>query len=220
VEGVHAFVRERRHDAEGVDLGIRSSYGRQDPDRFVPQTPDDELQHASSRQIHPLRVVDGHEDRRGGCRRADAPQDGQRDGPLLRAPAGTRREQECHLQGLALRLGKRRQALLQDGLDEIAEGGVRQTRLGFHRDARERPVAALERSCESRLPNGRLPDAGVARHEEGTRPGRDRVQEAMKDRDLGLAPDDVTGQRPPPRCSGLRDSRDATSEPSERVANA
>jgi hypothetical protein len=34
-----------------------------------------------------------------------------------------------------LRLGERRQALVQDGLDEVAEGGVRQTRLGLDGNA-------------------------------------------------------------------------------------
>jgi len=199
MEVVHALLRERRPDGEGIDVVIGSSNGRHQADRLVPQTPDDELQHASRRQIHPLPVVDGHDDGRGGRHRTDAPQDGQRDGPLVGAPAGTRRSQERHLQGRALRLGERRQALVQDGLDEVAEDGVRETRLGLDGAARERPVAALEGSRQSLLPNGRLPDAGITRQKQGARAGRDRVQEAMEDRELGLAPDDVTGQRRSPR---------------------
>jgi hypothetical protein len=94
--------------------------------------------HASRGQIHPLRVVDGHDNGRSGRHRTDAPQHGQRDGPLVGAPAGRRRSQERHLEGRALRLGERRQALVQDGLDEVAEDGVRETPLGLDGTARER----------------------------------------------------------------------------------
>ena len=84
-------------------------------------------------------------------------------------------------------------------------------------DRMRRQVLALKGTRQSLLPNGRLSDAGFTRQEQGARAGRDRVQEAMKDRELGLAPDDVTGQRRSPRVGGPQDCRDSGSEPCRPV---
>jgi len=188
---VRALIRERRDDAEGI-VGTRSPHGRQEADGFVPQTPDDELQHADGRRIHPLSVVDGHDDGRDRRRRADAPEDRERHGPLVGARTRSRREQERDLEGLALRPRERRQTLLEHGFDQVPEGRVRQTGLGLHGDARDDPVAAVAATREAPLPDGRLPDAGITRQQQGARAGRDRVEEPIEDRELRLASDDVT----------------------------
>jgi hypothetical protein len=194
VDGVLAILGEDRHDAQGIVVGFGAPNGSHQADRLVLQAPHDELEHPDRGEIHPLDVIDRHDDGGGRGHRPEASEDGQGNGPLVGAGARTRGSQGGDLESPALRLGHGRECLLEDGLEEVTEGGVRQARLRFDRAARERAVAPKLRPRQPLLPHGGLADAGISRQEHGARPGRDRVQEAMEDRELRLAPDDVTGQ--------------------------
>ena len=135
VDGVHAILGEGRHDAQGVVIGTGASSGRHQTDLLVLQAPHDELEHPDRREVHPLDVIDGHDDGGGGGHRPEASEDGQGNGPLVGPGARTRGAQEGHLEGPALRLGHGRKCLLEDGLEEVTEGGVGQARLRLDRAA-------------------------------------------------------------------------------------
>ena len=80
-------------------------------------------------------VIDGHHDRRGGGHRSEASKHGQGNGPLVGSGARARGAQEGHLEGPALWLWQRWECLLEDGLEEVTEGGVGQACLGLDRTA-------------------------------------------------------------------------------------
>ena len=143
-------------------------------------------------------VIDGHHDGRGGGHRSKASKHGQGNGSLVGSGARSRGAQEGHLEGLALWLRHGGERLLEDGLEEVAEGGVGQARLRLDRAARERAVAPKLSTRQPLLPHGGLPDAGITRQEQGARPSGDRVEEAVEDREFGLASDDITGHSVPP----------------------
>jgi len=82
-----------------------------------------------------LDVIDGHDDRGGGGHQPKASHDGQGNGSLAGPGTRTRGPQEGHLERPALRLGHRWKCLLEDGLQEVTEGGVGQTRLRLDRTA-------------------------------------------------------------------------------------
>ena len=135
VDGVHAILGEGRHDAQGVVIGTGASSGRHQPNLLVLQAPHDELEHPDRREVHPLDVIDGHHDGRGGGHRSEASKHGQGNGPLVGSGARSRGAQEGHLEGLALWLRHGGERLLEDGLEEVTEGGVGQACLGLDRTA-------------------------------------------------------------------------------------
>ena len=135
VDGVHAILGEGRHDAQGVVIGTGASSGRHQPNLLVLQAPHDELEHPDRREVHPLDVIDGHHDRRGGGHRSEASEHGQGNGSLVGSGARSRGAQEGHLEGLALWLRHGGECLLEDGLEEVTEGGVGQACLGLDRTA-------------------------------------------------------------------------------------
>ena len=135
VDGVHAILGEGRHDAQGVVIGTGASSGRHQANLLVLQAPHDELEHPDRGEVHPLDVIDGHHDGRGGGHRPEASEDGQGNGPLVGPGARTRGPQEGHLEGLALWLRHGGKCLLEDGLEEVTEGGVGQARLRLDRAA-------------------------------------------------------------------------------------
>ena len=110
-------------------------------------------------------------------------------------------------------------AVAPAGLEAHPRGPARGGHRGRRRKDASPPQPGRMRACGSPvaahspgLPSIRwFPDAGFTEQEQGTRAGRERVQEAMKDRELGLAPDDVTGQRRSPRVGGPKDCRDGGS---------
>ena len=192
---MHAILGNGSGDAEGIFSAVGASSRGEQTDRVALEAAYDELEHADRRKVHPLDVVDGQDDGSGGGHRPKASQDGQGDGPLVGPCARARGPQEGHLEGPALRLRQGWKRLLEDRLEEVTEGGVGKTRLRFDRAARERAVAPSQGARQAHPPNGGLPDAGFTEQEQGTRAGRERVQQAIEDRELGLAPDDVFGQR-------------------------
>ena len=135
VDGVHAILGEGRHDAQGVVIGTGASSGRHQTNLLVLQAPHDELEHPDRREVHPLDVIDGHHDRRGGGHRSEASKHGQGNGPLVGSGARSRGAQEGHLEGLALWLRHGGECLLEDGLEEVTECSVGQACLGLDRTA-------------------------------------------------------------------------------------
>ena len=135
VDGVHAILGEGRHDAQGVVIGTGASSGRHQPNLLVLQAPHDELEHPDRGEVHPLDVIDGHHDGRGGGHRSEASKHGQENGPLVGSGARSRGAQEGHLEGLALWLRHGGERLLEDGLEEVTECSVGQACLGLDRTA-------------------------------------------------------------------------------------
>ena len=148
---------------------------------------------ASRGPVHPLRVVDRQGDRRGGRHRTEAPQDRQRDGPAGR-PA--RRYGASRAPPRAPRVAARA-ASAGPRPGPARRGRPRRrttTRLGLDGAARERPVLALEGSRQPWLPRSVFPMPGSPDRRRALGPVGIRIQESVEDRELGLAPDDVTGQ--------------------------
>ena len=197
VDAMHAILEERPGDAQGIFVGAGASSRRHQADRLLLEAARDELQDPERGEIHPLDVVDGQDDGVGGGRRPKASEDGQGDGPLVGPGARARDAQEGHLEGPALGLRQGWERVLEDRLEEVTESGVGKTRLRLDRTARERPVPALSGTVQAFPPHGGLPDPGFTGEEQRSRAGRESVEEAIEDRELGLAPDDVAGHQRP-----------------------
>jgi hypothetical protein len=131
VDGVHAILGQGRHDTQGVVIGTGASSGSHQTNLLVFQASHDELEHPDRREVHPLDVIDGHHDGRGGGHRSEASKHGEGNGSLIGSGTGSRGAQEGHLEGLALGLRHGGECLLEDGLEEVTEGSVRQARLGL-----------------------------------------------------------------------------------------
>ena len=121
VDAMHVTLGERPGDAQGVFVGVGASNGCHQADRLVLEAARDELEHPDRGQVHPLDVVDGHDDGGAGRHRPKASEDGQGDRPLVGPGARTRGPQEGHLEGPALRLRQGRERVLEDR----ARGGHR-----------------------------------------------------------------------------------------------
>ena len=91
------------------------------------------MEHSDRGEIHPLRVIDGHNDGGGGGHRPKASQDSKGNGPLVGSGTRTRGPQESHLERQALRLRQGWKRLLEDGLEEVTEGRVGETRFRLDR---------------------------------------------------------------------------------------
>ena len=200
MEDLHALLRERRPDGEGIDVAIGSSNGRHHADRLVPQMSttncntraDGRSIHCASSMATTTGAVDDY--------RTDAPQDGQSRRPWSAAPAGTRRSQEGHLQGpraaargasAGSRPGRSRRGRRGRCMRDASRPRRGCTRASGGRARGLPPVPPSKRSssrCRITLQDRRA-----------ARPGRDRVSGSdAGSRELGLAPDDVTGQRRSP----------------------
>jgi hypothetical protein len=133
--GMHAIPGKGRDDTKLIVISIGASHGQHEANRLVLQASHDELEHPDRGEVHPLDVIDGHHNGRGGGRRSEASEHGQANGSLVGSGTGSRGAQEGHLEGLTLWLRHGGELLLEDGLEEVTEGSVGQACLGLDRTA-------------------------------------------------------------------------------------
>ena len=191
-----AILGERRHDAQGVVIGTGASSGGHQPNPLVLQAPHDELEHPSRGEVHPLDVIDGHHDGRGGGHRSEASKHGQGNGSLVGPGTRARGPQEGHLEGPALWLRQRRKRLLEDGLEEVTERGVGQPRLGLDRTAGQGAVARRRAPASPSFHTVVFPMPGSPDRSKALGAVGIESRKRWRIGELGLASDDFTQPAP------------------------
>src|SRR5581483_9267224 len=124
-----------------------------------------------------------------------------------------------HLERTALWRRHARELGRLDFLEEIGERHVRELRLGLGRPCLQDAHASRAGERKAHLPDARLADSGLARHEERARP-RSLGEELLDRRELALSPDQSafresgSGQTlPPARLIARPGARDNRAEP-------
>jgi len=166
-------------DATGIEGRLESERKRipgsgplreQEANRLLAQAPRRERKRVRRRRIEPLHVVDRND--KLACLRKptkDA-EEAQRDGPTKQRTATRFASQERHLERVALRLGKPRQHIIVDVLQEITQGRERQRDLGLDRPAAQHASSPLLRRGNALPPQRRLPDPDRAVKQERAHP--------------------------------------------------
>ena len=171
---VHRFKRQtggRQQVAHPIDAARPG--GQQQPDRFVPQPPNREGERARRRSVEPVAVVDRDHDR---SRQRQVPQHRQHTCAhrMLVDAMGRRLAQpKSGLQRAALRVGQGR--AVERPLQQVAEAGEREVRLGLAGLALEHPVARAG-PLDRFPPDGGLADPGLADQQQHRRPAGDRLE--------------------------------------------
>jgi hypothetical protein len=151
----------------------------------------DEAEDVDRRRVEPLGIVDRHQRRCLGHRRAENRERAARDGDAIRK-AFSRRSQQGELERSPLRLGKGVEYGIRHALEQVAETEKRERALGLRRSTAEDSIGATLRGVEDRAPDGRLADSRLALEDErGGRPVRDAVEEPVCFRDLPLPSDEL-----------------------------
>jgi hypothetical protein len=120
---VKPVVGESAPKTKGERLEFLGSHGDDQTDRHVGQPSKRELQYASRRGVHPLRVIDGNQKwtRRGES--LEDPADAGRDRQAIGWRSDGLRAKESDVKSRPLRRRKSFQIFLEDSLEEVAQGG-------------------------------------------------------------------------------------------------
>ncbi len=143
------------------------SPGAEQPHRRRRQSSGGEAQHLGGRDVQPLRVVDGDEQRAGGAELAQGADHGHRDRAVVGLVAIGDPPQQSHLERLALGLGQEGQHVVGHLLEQVAEDGEGELGLGLGRPSGEDPERPAPRRHHRCLPQRRLADAGLALEHQG-----------------------------------------------------
>ena len=144
-------------------------------------------------RVEPLGVVDRDDDRALVGERTQRAQERETDRVGVRRRALVVAEDERARERPVLRRRQRRERLVEHGAQEIADAGERERRLALGRAGREDAEPTVARLLETRLPEGGLPDAGVAFERDHDRSRGDARHEVAKGRELGLPSHDARG---------------------------
>ena len=163
-------------------------------DRPIGQPPDRVREDRRRALVEELDVVDRDDDRAIRLDElAEQPGDRDRQRPLVGRRAARRGAQERDRERVALRRGKPGEDVVADAAEEIDEPAERQSLLGLRRPRREDEPAALGGVVGGGLPDGRLPDPGLALEDERRQPVPGPRQERLECGELGAPPHDLVG---------------------------
>ena len=198
-------VLEARNDVVEVSLATR----KQEHNRIRPESPRCKADHRCRRRIEPLDVVDDDEQR---AARRDEPQDAvRRDTERASIRRGRAiLEEKGDAKSACLRLGKLRQRVLQQRLEEVPDRGKRELGLRLDRTRCERLEPALASEFGRDRTQRGLPDTGRALQQEcRAAAGVGPLEERVDRRELAVAAHDLEGARLHPRRMMLRRVRRA-----------
>ena len=186
--------RDRADDLVGrLRLGPRP-HRQQERDRPIRQPPDRVGEDRRRALVEELDVVDRDDDRAIRFDElAEQPRDRDRQRPLIGRRAARRGAQERDRERVALRRGKPGEDVVADAAEEIDEPAERQSLLGLRRPRREDEPAALGGVVGGGLPDGRLPDPGLALEDERRQPVPGPREERLECGELGAPPHDLVG---------------------------
>ena len=165
--------------------------GSQDEDRLLGQPPQREAQHRRRGGIDPLQVVDGHDQRPAERQRAQRRERRHPDRPLVHEcpPPRTPAAQERALEGEPLRSGQARRDLVEVAVQEVAERGEGQARLGACGRAGEDPPAAVACLLHRPSPQRGLSDPGFSLEHGRARAYAGTLQRLEQNLELAISPD-------------------------------
>ena len=130
--------------------------------------------------IEPLDIVDADEQRPFAGQHREHAEGGEGDRSLQRLFALGPPQQQRHLEGTALWLGKLGKSVTEISAQQIAERGIYQLELRLDRPAEQHPVRAIFGRSKARLPQRRLPDSGFTLEKQRDRSALDRTQEPVQ----------------------------------------
>jgi len=160
--------------------------------RPIRQPPDRVREDRRGAFVEELDVVDRDDDRAIRFDElAEQPCDRDRQRPLIRRRAVRRGAQERDREGVALRRGKPGEDVVADAAEEVDEPAERQSLLGSGRPRREDEPVAIGGDVRGGLPDGRLPDPGLALEDERRQPVAGPPEERLECRELGTPPHDL-----------------------------
>ena len=154
-------------------LGLAEPSRPDQGDVRLRQSPEREPECVRGRGVEPLEIVDREHEPVVGQKLQRAPhRDAER--PLVDGSSFCVLDEQRHLERSALGRRQRRQRVVEDAVEQVAEADVRKRtlRFGWPRREHARPTAA--RLLDGGVPERRLPDPGLAfeRDRERAIPGR------------------------------------------------
>ncbi len=174
----HAFV-QRVLEREREGRVWPHPRGREKADPLIAETSERGPEHAGRRRIEPLQVIDCHENRPRGGKRAHDVEEGESDRAGIRRLLARLLEEEGDFQGTPPRGSEGGQRLLEHVGEKVCEGSEGKPGLRFHAAIGEDTGKEPARALDSRFPEDRLADARFAAEDQrgGAAPGM--VQEGL-----------------------------------------
>ncbi len=189
-EPLEPLVGEGALELEGSrDLG-NLPQRRQQADALLAETSQRDLEHACRRRVEPLDVVERSDDRAALGEKAKHIEQGESDRARIGSLLARLGEEKCDLERATTRWGERGRHLVEDRRQEVGETREGEQRLGLDASMGEDAAEALSGLLDTRLPEDRLADAGLAGEDEGRRPLLDLSEKRLDRAKLLVAPND------------------------------
>ena len=192
----------RSNDDGETELGIDirddavlepQACGDQESDRCIAQAARDEGEHSLRGMVHPMKVVDRHDDRTRMRPLLQQAEQCERNGARRQFVTVRLRPQEGDFEGAVLRGGKDVEIGVRNVDEQVGQRREGELRLGLHGTALEHLEILLPRQPDALPPEGRLADARLPREHERGGPIVDRIDERANRPNLVGAADDRAG---------------------------
>ncbi len=173
----------------------RQPQGRQQTDLLLPESMHGDVDDRRRRRVEPLHVVESDEDRAGFRQRLQRVEQGEPDQERFGRRLARLLELQRHLERAAAWRHEVRRHVADDAGQQLGQAGEGIGRLRLDAAAGQNPGETLPGLLDARLPEGCLPDPGLAGEDERGGAVLDLGQEGADRVQLLLAPDDRSRHR-------------------------